>query len=88
MELTPFWSDPTMETMKRIYSEDEIPWFLVEVKNGSAKGVSPHLHHFHKVLQTEHAFQVVLDMPYVKADCFAQKKPVIVPAKTFLSQLI
>ena len=32
---------------------------------------------------------VVLDMDYVNADCFARRRgPVVVPARTFLSQLL
>ena len=34
-------------------------------------------------------FQVVLEADYVKADCFAAKqRPIVVPARTFLSQLL
>jgi hypothetical protein len=29
-----------------------------------------------------------MDAPYVDRDCFAQTGPVIVPARTFLSQLV
>lgn len=71
-----------------LVTKDNKPWFLVEVKNGKDKGISPHLHHFHEILQTKHAFQVVLDMPYVDVNCFSKTNPVIVPAKTFLSQLV
>ena len=35
-----------------------------------------------------HAFQAVLDMPYVDADCFEKHEPVVVPARTLLSQLL
>jgi len=31
---------------------------------------------------------VVVDMPYVEADCFAHRTPIVVPARTFLSQLL
>jgi hypothetical protein len=35
-----------------------------------------------------HAFQVVGDADYVAADCFARPgEPLVVPARTFLSQL-
>ncbi len=71
-----------------LITKDDIPWFLVEVKNKANSGISPSLHHFHKILETKHAFQVVLNMPYVNANCFAETSPTIVPAKTFLSQLI
>ena len=63
-------------------------WFLVEVKQSNHKKISPHLVEFHKKTDAAHAFQVVLDRPYVNQDCFTRHEPVIVPARTFLSQLI
>jgi hypothetical protein len=32
--------------------------------------------------------QAVLDMPYGDADCFERREPVVVPARTLLSQLL
>ena len=40
-------------------------------------------------LTSPHAFQVVLEADYVDADCFAKPRgPLVVPARTFLSQLL
>lgn len=36
----------------------------------------------------ENAFQIAFDLEYVDRDCFEAKRPVIVPASTFLSQLV
>lgn len=44
--------------------------------------------HFQSETKAPHAFQVVLDLPFEKTDCFVRRQPVVVPAKTFLSQLI
>ncbi len=66
---------------------DGKPWFLVEVKTSETK-LSPSLAYFHDQLKTKHAFQVVTDLQYVNADCFATGRPTVVPAKTFLSQLL
>ena len=66
---------------------DGKPWFLVEVKSSETK-LSPSLAYFHDQLKTKHAFQVVTDLEYVNADCFATGRPTVVPAKTFLSQLL
>jgi uncharacterized protein len=66
---------------------DKKPWFLVEVKV-SREELSPSLAHFQKQTGAKHAFQVVIDMPYVNADCFAHRGPMVVPAKTLLSQLV
>ncbi len=70
-----------------LVTKDGKPWFLVEAKNGDT-GISRWLYYFQEKLKVPHAFQVVSDLPYVDADCFQSKKPIRVPAKTFLSQLI
>lgn len=66
---------------------DRIPWFLVEVKLTDTS-LSPSLAHFQALTKAPHAFQVVLNLPYEPADCFKVKTPVVVPARTFLSQLM
>jgi uncharacterized protein len=66
---------------------DHKPWFLVEVKKGNSK-LSDALTYFQGQTGASHAFQVVLDQPFVKADCFKRTDPVVVPARTFLSQLL
>jgi hypothetical protein len=65
---------------------DAKPWFLVEVKQ-SDTNVAPALAYYQQAIKAEHAFQVVLDLPYVNADCFKKSKPTVVPASTLLSQL-
>lgn len=67
--------------------KDRQPWFLAEVKRGSER-LSPALAYFQSQTRAPHAFQVTLDLDYVEADCFAERQPVVVPARTFLSQLI
>lgn len=63
------------------------PWFLVEVKSSGKRSLSPHLEHFHSQLRTKHAFQIAFDPDYVDRDCFAESRPVRVPAVSLLSQL-
>ncbi len=63
------------------------PWILVEVKK-DYKSLSPQLYEFQKTIKTEFAFQVAMDLPFVQVDCFSTQTPVIVPARTFLSQLL
>ena len=47
------------------------------------------LAHFQQRLEAPYAMQVVIDMPYVQADCFGGvNEPIVVPAATFLSQLL
>lgn len=64
------------------------PWFLVEVKTSGRRVLSPNLAYFQKQTGAKHAFQVVFDLDYVERDCFETTAPVIVPASTFLSQLV
>lgn len=64
------------------------PYFLVEVKSGASKGISPALFHFQKQLRAPFAFQVVMSLPYVDRNCFLSPDPLIVSARTFLSQLV
>jgi uncharacterized protein len=70
-----------------LVSRDGRPWFLVEVKQGD-RSLSTSLAHFQSETKAAHAFQVVIDLPFEAADCFAHRQPLVVPAKTFLSQLI
>ncbi len=50
--------------------------------------LSPELQRFQRQTGAKHAFQVALDLPYVERDCFAHERPIIVPAQTFLAQLV
>ena len=64
------------------------PWFLVEIKRGKAP-LSPSLKYFQNQIGAPFAFQVELDGAYVDRDPFARPgRPLIVPGKTFLSQLL
>ena len=62
------------------------PWFLVEVKHNQTR-LAPALSHFQGQLGAPHALQAVMDLPSVRADCFAQRQPTVVPVATLLSQL-
>ena len=67
---------------------DGSPWFLVEAKHHD-ESLSKTLTYFQKQIKAPFAFQVVMDAGYVDADCFSKPRdPVVVPAKTFLSQLL
>jgi len=67
---------------------DGKPWFLVEVKHGN-ESISRALGSFQEQVEAPFAFQVVIDADYLDADCFAKPRgPVVVPARTFLSQLL
>lgn len=100
LKATHFWSDRGLGDYGLYYlrTKDKLetdfvvtkngaPWFLVEVKT-KAKGISPALYHFQKETGAPHAFQIAFDLPFVDRDCFLEKGPILVPARTFLSQLV
>jgi len=73
-----------------LIARDGVPWMLVEVKKSAKDPISPALRHFARELNVPHAFQAVLDMDYVEADCFMNFQagiPLRVPLRGLLSQL-
>ncbi|MGV8948049.1 MAG: ATP-binding protein [Candidatus Paracaedibacter sp.] len=96
-----FWTDSGLGDFRLAYlrtkdkrevdflvTKDQKPWIMIEVKASGKEALSPNLHHFQQQLGAPHVFQVALDLPYVDKDCFSLTRPTIVPAKTFLSQLV
>lgn len=75
------------EEVDFVVVRDRKPWMLVEAKSNGA-ALSPNLIKFQNQLKAEFAFQVVMSLPYEDINCFAFSKPVVVPARTFLSQLL
>lgn len=71
-----------------LVTKDKKPWILVEAKNSDNNSISKNLIYFKEKTKAEYAFQVVNEMDYVDKSCFDVKDPVIVPARTFLSQLV
>ena len=71
-----------------IVVRDRKLWILVETKK-SHRRVSPSLAYFQEQTGAPHALQVVMDAEYVERDCFARDgRPLVVPGRTFLSQLL
>ncbi|MFH1594127.1 MAG: ATP-binding protein [Candidatus Omnitrophota bacterium] len=83
-----FIRDKEKREVDFLVSRDKKPWFLVEVKLSSKSGVSKNLRYFHEKIKAKHAFQVVFDMDCILKDCFKHIEPIIVPARTFLTQLV
>ena len=82
-----FLRDKDKREVDFLVSRDGKPWFMVEVKSTPKGRISPNLEVFRKQLSVENIFQVTMEGDYVEKDVFQIKQPVIVPAKTFLSQL-
>src|SRR3972149_3191674 len=83
-----FLRDKERREVDFLVSQDKKPWFLIEVKLSSNGGISKNLAYFQDKIKAKHAFQVVFDMDYIPRDCFKQSEPIIVPAQTFLTQLV
>ncbi len=83
-----FVRDKQKREVDFLVAKDRRPWFLVEVKRGGNQRLSDSLRYFQKQTGATHAFQVVMDAEYVARDCFEHSDPVLVPGRTFLSQLV
>lgn len=71
-----------------LVTKNRKPWFLVETKSSGDKGISKELYFYQEKTKAPHAFQIGFDLHFVNRDCFKYHEPIIVPAKTFFSQLI
>ncbi len=71
-----------------LVTKNNKPWFLVETKLSDNQPISKNLIEFQRKLSAPHAFQVVFNKEYIDKNCFDYNEPIIVPAKTFLSQLV
>jgi predicted AAA+ superfamily ATPase len=71
-----------------LVTKNNKPFVMVEAKSSNNKELSPYLIYFKTSLNCPYAFQVVFDLPFINKDCFTATHALIVPAKTFLSQLV
>lgn len=83
-----FIRDKEKREVDFLVTKNRKPWFLVEAKVSRNQSLNKNLYYFQKKINAGHAFQVTQDMDYIDKDCFSYKEPVIVPCKTFLSQLV
>ncbi len=83
-----FIRDKEQREVDFLLTRNKAPWLLVEVKSSGKATLNPHLARFQEKTGAPHALQVAIDQDYVDGDCFSLRHPAIVPAKTFLSQLV
>lgn len=82
--------DTTQREVDFLIAKDAKPWIMIEVKKSAKESISPALRHFAGQLQVPYAFQAVMEMEPVMADCFEGIHPGEVrrvPVRTLLSQL-
>ncbi len=83
-----FIRDKEQNAVDFLVTKNEEPWFLVEVKSQNTKDISKILIMMQKKMDAKHAFQLSFVDDFVEKDCFEYTNPVIVPASSFLSQLV
>lgn len=83
-----FLRDKQKREVDFLLVRDGAPWILIEVKSSRKTMLSPHLSYFQRNLGVPFALQVAFDAEFVDVDCVRLEQPKIVPAKSFLSQLI
>ena len=83
-----FIRDKQKREVDFLVTRDQQPWFLVEVKTSGKAELSDSLGYFQRQTKAKHAFQIAIDAEFVGKNCFEYHDPIIVPAKTFLAQLI
>ena len=83
-----FVRDKEKREVDFLVTRDQKPWFMVEVKTSGKARLSDSLVLFQSQTGAEHAYQIAFDLEYVERDCFVHHKPIIVPARTFLAQLV
>jgi uncharacterized protein len=81
-----FLRDKQKREVDFLITRKEKPWILVEAKS-SAQSVTSSLYYFQEHTKAPFALQITKDMPYIDENCFIAGKPLIVPARTALSQL-
>ena len=82
-----FLRDKQKREVDFLIVRDHQPWFLVEAKLADTH-LSPSPAYFQGQTRAPHVFHVVMNLPYEPADCFKVRRPLVVPARTFLSQLL
>ena len=64
---------------------DRKPWFLAQLGSGPIPAA---LGYLQGCIRAEHAFQLEAEAAFADFDCFANRAPTAVPARTLLSQLL
>lgn len=82
-----FLRDKRQREVDFLVSRSGRPWLLIETKT-SQQQISSSLLYYQKQTNAPIALQVTKNMPYIDHNCFEKEGCFIVPANTFLSQLI
>ncbi|NGX53743.1 MAG: hypothetical protein K1000chlam4_00460 [Chlamydiae bacterium] len=83
-----FLRDKEKREVDFLITRNQKPWIIIEVKSSKNHSLSSSLFHFQAQLKAKHVFQLAFDMAHVDKNCFSETGPIIVPAQTFLSQLV
>ena len=70
-----------------LITKDQRPYLMIESK-ASNENISKSLLEFANQLKPKYSFQSVFNMEYIGKDVFQLEKPMVIPMKTLLSQLL
>ena len=83
-----FLRDKEKREVDFLVSKNKKPWFMVEVKTSMDDKLSANLEKFSAQVNPKYVFQIAVEGDFIDKDVFQQiNRPLIIPAKTFLSQL-
>jgi len=82
-----FLRDKDQKEVDFVVTKNNEPWLLIETKKSDIK-LSQNLLYFQAQTGAPYGLQVMQNMDYVDLSCFKKHKTIIVPAETFLSQII
>ncbi len=79
--------NPEKQEVDFLITKDQQPYLMIESK-ASDKNISKSLLNFSEQLKPKYSFQTVFNMNYIEKDIFQLDKPMVIPLKTLLSQLL
>ena len=82
-----FLRDKRQREVDFLITREEQPWLMVEAKTSEQPIISS-IYYYQEKTRAPFAFQVTKNMTYSHYNCFEKEGMLIVPAATFLSQLI
>ena len=83
-----FLRDKDKNEVDFLITKDTKPWIMIEVKTSMKEKLSFKLEKFAAQVNPKHIFQVAIEANYIDKDVFQTNQPLIIPAKSFLSQLL
>ena len=82
-----FLRDKDKNEVDFLVSKNRKPWMIIEVKTSMEEKLCSKPEKYAAQIKPEYIFQTAIEGNYIDKDVFHTNKPMIIPAKSFLSQL-